>query len=167
MFSNHPSPLGSTSHSLRHRFVSVATMRCNKPLVFQQNIADWEKIVHLLLRRMGCAVGYGATHRRYQTTLYTVWLIQQHKTRPSSPVFCLEHGISWPIISPVSRAAERTCLVWTLINADKSFAIVHWAWEDIGKEMGCERNHTARFSLLTAVHEEASLLECYAVSTAQ
>ena len=42
----------------------------------------------------------------YQTTLDTVWLIQLHKTRPSSPVFCVEHDISWPIISPVSRAAE-------------------------------------------------------------
>lgn len=64
MFSNHPSPIGSTSHSLRHRFVSVATMQYNKPLVFQQNVADGGKIVHLSLRHMDCAVGYGATHRR-------------------------------------------------------------------------------------------------------
>lgn len=45
----------------------------------------------------------------YQTILDTVWLIQLHKARPSSPVFCLEHT-SWPIISPVSTAAERN--VW-------------------------------------------------------
>jgi len=56
-----------------------------------------------------------------------------------------------PLFPQSVEQLNGTCLVWTLINADKSFVIVHWAWEDIGKEMGCERNHTARFSLLTAV----------------